>query len=205
MSLAAALFLLHGRLGGWTHRTCPGPPCSQQPLSRSALVPIQTAPGHPAPLLPVPTARSYGAAPGSCLVSAFLRWTLLRPRCRAFGRSDPVLKFPKVPRRVSCLRLSMRGAEGAAPVAPGAGGTAAGVGSRSGAGDTGMSVPCVPSCPSAGPPPPPADEQGVERPAAQASLPLRGTSRCPGPPAAPPGRPVCSLVPGGLGTARRPH
>ncbi|OWK11172.1 SNX8 [Cervus elaphus hippelaphus] len=49
------------------------------------------------------------------------------------------------------------------------------------------------------------DEQGVERPAAQASLPLRGTARRPGPPAAPPGRPVCSLVPGGSGTARRPH
>ena len=46
-SLAAALFLLHGRLGSWTHHTCPGPPCSQQPLSHSALVPISDGPSPP--------------------------------------------------------------------------------------------------------------------------------------------------------------
>lgn len=41
----------------------------------------------------------------------------------------------------------------------------------------------------------PPDEQGVERPAAQAQLPLRGTQQLPAPTGAPAGRQVFSLVP----------
>lgn len=99
----------------------PEPFCPSARLRRPLAAQLPSCP-CPRPLPAGP--GSHGAAPGSCLISAFLPWTLLRPRCRAFGGSDPVLKFPKVPYGASCTRLSVCGAEGAAPVAPGGGGTA---------------------------------------------------------------------------------
>ena len=164
------------KLGDWTHGMCPGPPCSQQPLSLSAPVPISEPPrpalGSPcaalpsaclrapspcsrqplscsapvpisepprctAPLLPAPTALSLrllqglGATarpPGSCFVSAFLWWTLFRPRCRAVRGSVPVLKFLKSPCGASCTCLFVCRGGGSSPRGP-CGALQAGLGS----------------------------------------------------------------------------
>ena len=184
-------------------------PCSRQPLSRSPQCPSQSPLAARLPSCPRPRPypcrppQGLGATarpPGSCSVSAFL-W--FQPHCRAVRGSVPVLKFLSVPAGRPVRVCSCAGAEEAAPAAP--------VGhcrqgweahcppsGRSGASDTGACAACPRPPPQLARPSPPADEQGVERPAAQAALPLRGTARRPGPPEAPPGRPVCSLVPGGL-------
>ena len=118
-------------------QVCPGPPCSQQPLSLSAPLPISEPPRCTAPLLPAPTALSLrllqglGATarpPGSCFVSAFLWWTLFRPRCRAVRGSVPVLKFLKSPCGASCTCLFVCRGGGSSPRGP-CGALQAGLGS----------------------------------------------------------------------------